>query len=78
MVVGVWTGLFAPRGTPAPVVDKLNREINAILALPDVKQRLEGASQILVGGPPATLAKVVKRDLDTYAPIVRSAGITAD
>jgi len=78
MVVGVWTGLFAPRGTPAPIVDKLNREINAILALPDVKQRLEGASQILVGGPPATLAKVVKRDLDTYAPIVRSAGITAD
>lgn len=78
MVVGVWTGLFAPRGTPTAVVTRLNREINEILQLPDVRKRLEGAGQILVGGAPDVLARVVKRDLDTYAPIVRSANITAD
>ncbi len=78
MVVGVWTGLFAPRGTPATVIAKLNREINAILQMPDVKGKLEGSGQILVGGGPENLAQVVKHDLDTYAPIVRRANITAD
>ncbi|MGI4800858.1 MAG: Bug family tripartite tricarboxylate transporter substrate binding protein [Janthinobacterium lividum] len=35
-----WTGLFAPAGTPQPIVEKLNREVNAVLALPEVKERL--------------------------------------
>lgn len=35
-----WTGLFAPAGTPAPIVEKLNGEVNAVLALPEVKERL--------------------------------------
>lgn len=37
-----WTGLFAPAGTPKPVVEKLNREVNAVLAMPEVKERLAG------------------------------------
>jgi tripartite-type tricarboxylate transporter receptor subunit TctC len=78
LVVGVWSGLFAPHGTPAAVVAKLNSEINAILQMPDVRQKLEGSGQILVGGGPENLAKVVKHDLETYAPIVKSAHITAE
>jgi tripartite-type tricarboxylate transporter receptor subunit TctC len=78
VVVGVWTGLFAPRDTPPAIVTKLNGEIDAILKLPDVKEKLEAASQILVGGGPDVLAKTVKADLDRFAPIVRQAKIVAD
>jgi tripartite-type tricarboxylate transporter receptor subunit TctC len=78
LVVGVWTGLFAPKGTPRGIVAKLNQEINAVLALPEVRQKLEQHGQILVGGGPEVLAGVVRKDLERYAPIVKSANITAD
>lgn len=78
VVVDVWTGLFAPGGTPAGIVARLNKEIDAILRLPDVKAKLEGAGQIIVGGGPEALARAVRQDTDTFAPIVRSANITAN
>lgn len=77
VVVNVWTGLFAPKGTPAGIVTKLNKEINTILQIPDVKKKLEGAGQIIVGGTPEVLAQEVKHDTAAFAPIVSSAHITA-
>jgi len=78
VVVPVWTGFFAPHGTPAPIIEKLNYEINAILKLPDVREKLANNGQTIVSGDPDVLAKVVKQDLDRYAPIVRAANITAE
>jgi tripartite-type tricarboxylate transporter receptor subunit TctC len=78
MVVDVWSGLFAPRGTPPAVVAKLDQEIRAILQMPDVRAKLEQAGQILTAGGPDQLARTVKRDIDAFAPIVRANRITAD
>ena len=78
MVVDVWSGLFAPRGTPPAVVAKLDREIRAVLQLPDVRAKLEQAGQILTAGGPEQLARTVRRDIDAFTPIVRANKITAD
>lgn len=78
VAVPVWTGFFAPAGTPRPIVEKLNAEIDQIIQLPDVKERLLGNGQTLVGGKPEVLANRVKQDLEAYAPVVKAANITAD
>lgn len=78
LVVDVWTGLFAPRGTPPAVIDKLSREIQSILQLPEVRERLEKGGQIITAGGPEVLARTVKRDVESFGPIVRAAGIKAE
>jgi tripartite-type tricarboxylate transporter receptor subunit TctC len=77
VVVDIWTGMFAPKGTPPEIVSKLNREIDAILRLPDVKKKLEGVGQIIEGGSPDVLAQQVKHDTAVFTPIVASAHIAA-
>ena len=42
--LGFWVGLWAPAGTPAPIVDKLNAEINAVLASPEMQAALSGSA----------------------------------
>ncbi|MGI4939928.1 MAG: Bug family tripartite tricarboxylate transporter substrate binding protein [Janthinobacterium lividum] len=54
-----WTGLFAPAATPQPIVEKLNREVNAVLAMPEVKGRLAS-----LGVEPDTMTAA---QFDTYA-----------
>jgi tripartite-type tricarboxylate transporter receptor subunit TctC len=78
LVAEIWNGLFAPIGTPQPIIELLNREINTILTLPDVKEKLEGTGEVLLGGPPDALARAVKTDLDVFGAVVRSAHITAE
>jgi tripartite-type tricarboxylate transporter receptor subunit TctC len=78
MTVKIWNGLYAPRNTPREVIELLNREINAILQLPDIKEKLLATGQVLVGGGPEVLAKEVQNDLATFAAIVKTANITPD
>jgi tripartite-type tricarboxylate transporter receptor subunit TctC len=78
MTVKIWNGLYAPRNTPREVIDLLNRELNAILQLPDIREKLQSTGQILVGGGPETLAKEVQSDLKTFAAIVKTANIRPD
>ena len=54
-----WYGIAAPKGTPAEIVDKLNKEINARLADPGTKQRLADLGCLIFGGSPADVAKFV-------------------
>ena len=71
----LWIGLFAPAGTPRPVVDQLNREVSRIMALPDVKERL--ASQGVVHKPitPDEFDRFVRAEVDKLRNLVRVAGI---
>lgn len=73
-----WYAVLAPKGTPQPVIDRLNKEINAILALPDLKQKVEQTGEVVLGGTPEELAKRVKADYDRYGEIVRRLKITAE
>jgi tripartite-type tricarboxylate transporter receptor subunit TctC len=71
----VWFGLFAPAGTPKPIVDLLNGKTNAALAAPRVKESLEKLGIDPVGGSPDVLAGKVQSELQKWATIVREKNI---
>ena len=73
-----WVGLIAPAGTPAPIVSRLNEEINKSLAKPETKERLRTLGAITVGGSPADFAGFLKKDYDRWARIIKAAGIKAE
>jgi tripartite-type tricarboxylate transporter receptor subunit TctC len=75
---GSWFGFFAPKGTPAAVIDLLNKAVNEILDVPAIEQQLirEGADP--VGGTPAQFAQFVQREHDKWRQIVRESGATAE
>lgn len=78
VIVDGWYALLAPRGTPQSVIDKLNKDINALLATPDLKQRIEQTGEVVLGGGPDVLAKRMKSDFDRYGEIVQRLKITAE
>ena len=76
--VVLWTGLFAPHGTPRPVIDRLQATIAEILTLPDVKERLASLGFEGGGGPPEATAATVKHDLDKWVKVAKDANVHAD
>ncbi|MEP6970661.1 MAG: tripartite tricarboxylate transporter substrate-binding protein, partial [Betaproteobacteria bacterium] len=76
--VNAWFGLFAPAGTPASVVTRLNKEVNDALQLADVREKLLQAGLELIGGSPQVLAGFIKEDDQRYSTIARDLGIKAD
>jgi len=78
-VVTIWHGLFAPLGTPQPILDKLRAEVAAALARPDVQARLEKSGSgepYLV--PVAEFAARIRKDHATYGQLVKSIGLKVD
>ncbi len=76
--VETWYGAFAPAGTPAPVLQKINADINSLLKDPSVRAVLEKQGMVPRGGPPERLEALVKRELPRWARVVKAAGIHAD
>jgi len=77
--IDVWFGVLVPAGTPRPIVDRLNAEINRVLQDPDVvKNRLNPVGLSAVGTTPERYMEVMKADLVKYAKIVKDAGIKPD
>jgi tripartite-type tricarboxylate transporter receptor subunit TctC len=70
-----WFGLMAPAGTPQPIVDKVHQETVRILALPDVKAKLEGLGVQLVGNTPAEFADLIKTETPAWGKVIKQAGI---
>lgn len=73
-----WNGLYAPRGTPAAVVQKLNAELNRVLAQPEVRQRLLELGHEPAGGQPAELADFARSERLKWAPLIAKAGLKAE
>jgi len=73
-----WVGYFAPAKTPDAIVNKLNREINAILGLADVKARLDAMGLETRPGSPVAFAAYLKSEVARWAKIIKTIGITAD
>jgi tripartite-type tricarboxylate transporter receptor subunit TctC len=71
----VWFGLFAPAGTPKPIVELVNRKTNAVLTSPRVKEGLEKLGVEPVGGEADELAGKVQSELSKWATIVREKNI---
>ncbi len=76
--VAAWYGVFAPTGTPAAAMNRLNMEINEALKLPEVRERFAGAGLEVLGGTPARLADFVKADHQRYGSLARELKIRAD
>ena len=76
--VGAWQGIMGPKGMPADVVATLNRHMNEILKMPDVRERLSKIYVEPVGGEAAALGVVNANDYNRYAKIIKEFGIQAD
>jgi tripartite-type tricarboxylate transporter receptor subunit TctC len=74
----VWMGLLAPKGTPAAVVDRLNRELLAVLATDEVKRYMANASIEVVGSTPAQFGIFFRQEKDRWAKVVRETGAKID
>ena len=73
-----WVGYFAPAGTPAAIVKKLNSEINQALGLADVRARLDALGLEPQPGTAAEFSTYVKAEVAKWAQIVKTAGVTAE
>jgi len=75
----IWLGLFAPAGTPEPIMDRLRAEVGMALASPEVRQKLNtaGGLQPLALKPPE-FAALIESDSAKYGKMVRELGITLD
>ena len=76
--VDMWYGLFAPRATPAEVIERLNRETAAILDAADARQVFEAQGLIPATSTPAALGEIVVRDKARWAKVVAKRGIAAE
>ena len=70
-----WQGIGAPKGTPAEIVDKLNKEINAALADPKIKERLADLGSIPTPLSPAAYEKLIADETDKWGQVIREANI---
>ena len=75
--VSAWAGVGAPNATPAEIVDRLNREINAGLADPRIKARLAELGGTILAGTPADFGKHVAEETEKWGRVIRTASIEA-
>ena len=75
---GAWFALFAPTGTPRPVIDWWNRETRRALSESDARERFVSQGATLPLGTPESLATFVAADSERWARVIRSAGIKLD
>jgi tripartite-type tricarboxylate transporter receptor subunit TctC len=70
-----WFGVGAPKATPAEIVDKLNKEVNAGLADPKMKARLADLGGTVLPGPPSDFGKLIADETEKWAKVIQFAGI---
>src|SRR5262249_5197094 len=73
-----WYGVAAPKATPAEIVEKLNKEINAALADPNMRARLADLGGTVLEGSPADFSKLIAEETEKWGKVVRFTGIKAD
>jgi tripartite-type tricarboxylate transporter receptor subunit TctC len=73
-----WHGVGVPKNTPAEVVEKLNKEINAGLADPKIKARFADLGGTPLVGSPADFGKLIADETEKWAKVIRAANIKAD
>jgi tripartite-type tricarboxylate transporter receptor subunit TctC len=73
-----WHGLFVPAKTPAPVVDRLYREVATALAAPDMAERLAAEGASVVGSTPAQFAAFFRAEVGKWSEVVRVSGVKFD
>jgi tripartite-type tricarboxylate transporter receptor subunit TctC len=73
-----WYGIGAPKGTPADVIERLNKETNTVLADPKIKARLAELGASVLTGSPADFGKLIVDETAKWAKVVKISGVKAD
>jgi len=73
-----WFAVLAPAGTPAPVIQRLSRELNAVLRLPEVREQFANAGLEPLPGTPAALTELMVRETAKWAAVIKRSGATVD
>jgi len=73
-----WQAIYAPKGTPKAIVQRLHTEIAKALKMPDVQAKLAGLGMDLVGGTPEELAALMAREIPRWSALVKKSGATAN
>jgi tripartite-type tricarboxylate transporter receptor subunit TctC len=73
-----WNGLVVPAGTPKPVIDRINAEVNAVFRTPDVLQKMNGLGFDLIGGSPDDFAKLLSSEQVRWSSVVKKLGLKVD
>jgi tripartite-type tricarboxylate transporter receptor subunit TctC len=76
--VTIWFGLSAPKGTVPDVVARLNGELQAVLAQPDVRSQLDSLGAKPLPGTPADFARLIAHDAAKWSPVVKASGASLD
>jgi len=73
-----WHGVVVPAATPAPLVERLNRDIVAVLQMPDVRERLAALGAEVVGGTPSAFADYIAKEIPKWTKVVKDSGARAE
>lgn len=76
--VTIWFGVLAPAGTPAPIIERLNREIVTVMATDEMRKRMQADGAEAKTTTPAEFAALIKQDTAKWAPVVKASGATLD
>ncbi len=76
--VGSWYGFMAPAGTPRPVIDKLHAKLTALIALPEVRERFQGAGTDPVTSTPEEFARFIRTERARWEGPSKASGVTID
>ncbi len=75
--VNLWSGLLAPAGTPAPILQRMQAEVARIMAMPDVIERMNKLDIRPMGGTPADMARTIAAEIELWSGVARANQITA-
>ena len=73
-----WYGLLSAKATPRPIIDKLNKEVVAIVNLPDIKSHLLAEGAEPVGNTPEQFGALIRAEIDKWGKVIHAAGLRAD
>ena len=73
-----WMAVMAPAGTPTEVVQRLNREINGVLAMPDVREKMHAQYMEPIGGTPEALQSFMLQEQRVMTPVIKRTGISIE
>jgi tripartite-type tricarboxylate transporter receptor subunit TctC len=76
--VELWFGVMTPKGTPRPIIDRLNGAINRFLQDPDMKKNLDGQGMAPSGGSPEKFDKRIRNDYERWVKVVKDANIKVE
>jgi tripartite-type tricarboxylate transporter receptor subunit TctC len=74
----LWYAMFAPAKTPRDLVTRLNKEINTVLAAPDIRERYTTLGLTAAGGPPEQFDKFFRSEIEKWGKVIKAAGLKAE